>query len=200
MVHSPFSRAVKLNSGLENMGKPSKRPIVFVVAAGENSVIGCTDSSGKAGMPWRVSSDLRRFRTLTMGKPLIMGRKTHEAIGRALPGRDNIVVTRNRAFKAEGVLVARSLEAALTLADKKAHERNAGEIAVIGGGEVFSGLLDRAQRIYLSRIHASPRGDTYLFPIDPAQWRKTWREDCPAGPGDDAPVSFIVLDRIGPSP
>ncbi|MEG9884843.1 MAG: dihydrofolate reductase [Hyphomicrobiales bacterium] len=191
---------MKLNSGLENMEKPGKRSIVFVVAAGENGVIGCTDSSGKAGMPWRMASDLKRFRKLTMGKPLIMGRKTHEAIGRALPGRDNIVVTRNRAFKAEGVLVASSLEAALILANKKAHERNAGEIAVIGGGEVFSALLDRAQRIYLSRIHALPRGNTHLFTIDPAQWREKWREKHEPGPGDDTSVSFIVLDRIGPTP
>lgn len=158
--------------------------IVFVVAAGENGVIG-----RDGGLPWRISSDLKRFKEITMGKPLVMGRKTYDSIARPLPGRDNIVVTRSRDFAPPGVHVAASVEEALALAEEKAAERGADEIAVIGGGEIFAKLIDRAERIYLSRIHAAPEGDTYLPPLDEADWRETAREE-----HDD--FSLVTMDRV----
>ncbi|WP_246479333.1 dihydrofolate reductase [Kaustia mangrovi] len=165
--------------------------LVYVVAAGENGVIG-----RDGGLPWRLSSDLRRFKEITMGKPLVMGRKTYESIGRPLPGRDNIVVTRRGGFAPEGVIVADSLEAALKVAEEKARARGADEIAVIGGGEIFEALMDRVERIYLSRVHASPGGDVFLPALDPAEWRETAREDHEAGERDDASFSLVVLDRV----
>lgn len=165
--------------------------IAFVVAAGENGVIG-----RDGGLPWRLSSDLKRFKQITMGKPLVMGRKTFESIGKPLPGRDNIVVTRSRDFAPEGVHVAASIDEALALAEEKAAERGVDEIAVIGGGEIYAALIGRAERIYLSRVHVAPQGDTRLPPIEPDEWRETAREDHAAGERDSAAFSLITLDRV----
>ena len=172
------------------MGGKSAR-IALVVAVAENGVIG-----RQGGLAWQLSSDLKFFRAITMNKPLIMGRKTFESIGRPLDGRDNIVITRNTAFEAPGVLVAANLEDALELAHAKARDRSADEISIIGGAQIYELTLPRADRIYLTEVHASPEGDTFFPKIDSAQWRETSRERHSAGPKDSADYSFVILERI----
>ena len=131
--------------------------ITLVVAVAENSVIGW-----QGGLAWHQSSDLKFFRKVTMNKPLIMGRKTFESIGKPLDGRDNIVITRNTAFEAPGILVAANLEDALEIAREKARGRGVDEIPVIGGAQIYALALPEAKRIYLSEIHSSPDGDTFF--------------------------------------
>ncbi len=164
--------------------------VTFVVAVAENGVIG---RDGQ--LPWRMPTDLKRFRKLTMGKPVVMGRKTYEALGKPLDGRDNIVVTRQKDFSAPGIHVAAGIEDALALARKLGSARNADEIAVIGGAEIFRAGLPFADRIYLTVVKARPEGDTILEPFDPAQWRETLREALPQSANDQFPADFIVLDR-----
>lgn len=164
--------------------------IALVVAVAENGVIGW-----QGGLAWHQSSDLKFFRKVTMNKPLVMGRKTFESIGKPLDGRDNIVITRNTSFESPGILVAANLEDALQLAQEKAHERGVDEISIIGGAQIYELTLPVADRIYLSEIHASPEGDTFFPEIDKAQWRETSRERHTAGPKDSADFSIVVLER-----
>jgi dihydrofolate reductase len=164
--------------------------VTFVVAVAENGVIG---RDGQ--LPWRMPTDLKRFRKLTIGKPVVMGRKTYESLRKPLDGRDNIVVTRQKDFAAPGIHVASSVEDALALARKLGNARNADEIAVIGGAEIFRAALPFADRIYLTIVKARPEGDTVLEPFDPAQWRETLREALPQSANDQFPADFIVLDR-----
>ncbi|MEZ5841136.1 MAG: dihydrofolate reductase [Hyphomicrobiales bacterium] len=164
--------------------------IVHVVAVAENGVIGAD-----GGMPWRLSSDLKEFRRLTMGKPIIMGRKTFAAIGRPLDGRDNIVITRDPDFAADGVTVAGSIEAALAEARRLAEARGVDEIAVIGGGEIYAATLAGADTLYVTKVHAAPDGDTRFPAIDPAVWREESRVKGTRGPRDNAEFSFIVYQR-----
>jgi len=164
--------------------------IAFVVAAAENGVIG---RGGR--LPWRLPTDLRRFRRLTLGKPVIMGRKTFESIGRPLDGRDTIVLTRRPLTQAPGVHAAPSIEAALALARRLAAERGVDEIMVAGGEEVFRAALPLAARIYLTLVRAAPEGDTRFDLPDPRTWRESSREPMPRGPDDQFPADFIVLDR-----
>lgn len=171
-------------------GRPCALDIVFVVAVADNGVIG-----DDGGMPWRLSSDLKRFKRLTMGKPLVMGRKTFASIGCPLPGRTNIVVTRDGSFAAPGAVVAPTLAAALAVARGDALRRFATEIAVIGGAEMFAQLWDRAARLEVTEVHAAPAGDTRLPPIDRAVWQETARERHSAGPGDSADVSYVSYRR-----
>lgn len=165
--------------------------IALVVAVAENNVIGW-----QGGLAWHQSSDLKFFRKVTMNKPLIMGRKTFESIGKPLDGRDNIVITRNTGFKAAGILVAANLGDALELAQDKARERGAGEISVIGGAQIYELSLPQADRIYLSEIHSRPDGDTFFPELDKSQWRETSRERHAASPKDSADYSFVILERI----
>ena len=164
--------------------------LAFVVAAAENGVIG---RGGR--LPWSIPSDLRLFRRLTMGKPVIMGRKTFESIGKPLDGRDNIVATRDPTFRAAGVIAKPSLAAAIEEARGLAAARGVDEIMVIGGAEVFRELLPQAQRIYLTRVHGAPEGDTFLPPITADQWREVSRESLPRGEMDEYPCSLVVLER-----
>ena len=166
--------------------------IAFVVAAAENGVIG---RNGQ--LPWRLPSDLKRFRKLTLGKPVVMGRKTYDSIGKPLDGRDNIVVTRQAGFCPPGVHPARSVEQALALSQELAAGRGAEEVMVIGGAEVYRVALPRAERIYLTLVHAEPEGDARFHALDPQQWRETAREPMPQRPNDQFPADFIVLDRQG---
>ncbi|MDX2203094.1 MAG: dihydrofolate reductase [Hyphomicrobiaceae bacterium] len=163
--------------------------VAFVVAAADNGVIG-----RNGDLPWRLSSDLKHFRRVTLGKPVVMGRKTFASIGKPLDGRDNIVVTRDRAFAASGVDVVASPQAALALAAVKAKARGAAEIAVIGGGEIYAALLPLADRIYLTRVHAAPEGDT-TFSIDMAHWHEIERAEMPRTPKDAFAATFLTLDR-----
>jgi dihydrofolate reductase len=146
-------------------------------------------------LPWRLSADLKRFRRLTMGKPLIMGRKTFQSIGGPLDGRDNIVITRNAGFRPPGAIAVPSLEAALTLAREYAELRGADEIMVIGGAEVYRALLPFADRIYLTRVHAAPEGDTLFPELAWENWREVSREPLPRGPGEEHAATLLVFDR-----
>ena len=164
--------------------------LVLVVAIAENGVIG---NAGQ--LPWRLSADLKRFRKLTMGKPMVMGRKTFDSIGKALDGRDNIVVSRDGAFGPEGVLVANAIESALEIARERARSRGVGEIAVIGGAQIFCETLPLADRIELTRVHTSLQGDTFFPDLDEGDWIETSCERHNAGPDDGADYSFIRLER-----
>jgi dihydrofolate reductase len=167
--------------------------VALVVAAAKNGVIG----QGGA-IPWHLGSDLRRFKALTIGKPTLMGRKTFAAIGRPLPGRPNIVITRDAAFQAEGVEIAHSWPAALARAETLAAASGAEEIAVIGGSEIFAEALPAADRIYLTAVDAAPPGDAFFPPVDPAEWQEIGRETHPAGPRDDH--AFVCIDYARRSP
>jgi dihydrofolate reductase len=165
--------------------------LVLVAAVAENGVIG-----RDGGLPWRLPSDLRRFRALTLGHPVVMGRKTYAAIGKPLPGRTNIVMTRDTAFAARGVVSAQSLEAALMVARGDALRRGVRHIMIIGGGELYGETIGRACRLEITRVHARPTGDSIFPPVDPAQWRETGRCEYPAGPDDDAPFTTLAYERI----
>jgi dihydrofolate reductase len=158
--------------------------IVFVVARARNGVIG-----RQGGLPWHLPSDLKRFKSITMGKPMIMGRKTFESLGRVLPGRRHIVVTRDQAWRADGVEVANDPEEALCMAGGADQD-----VAVIGGAQLFDELRDRADRVELTEIHADFEGDTSLPPFEPGDWRETHREDYPSEDGRP-PFSFVTLLR-----
>jgi dihydrofolate reductase len=164
--------------------------IAFAVAVAENGVIGA-----RGHLPWRLPTDLKRFRKTTMGKPIIMGRKTYVSIGKPLDGRDNIVITRDRSFSAPGVHVASSIEEGLALGRRLAVQRGVDEMVVIGGAEIFRATLASADRIYLTLVRGQPAGDTCLEAFDLAVWAETAREPMPQGAGDQYPADFIVLDR-----
>lgn len=164
--------------------------IALVVAVSKKGVIGRA-----GGLPWKLSSDLKLFRRLTMGKPVIMGRKTWESIGRPLDGRLNIVVTRGAPIAHDGVVTARSLEEALGVARKRAEADGADEIAVIGGGEIYRQALPHADRIYLTEVDLEVDGDTTFPELDPAIWRETRREAFVQGPNDNAAFVLKILDR-----
>ncbi len=164
--------------------------IVFVVAVADNGVIGDNGT-----MPWRQKSDLQRFKALTFGKPVIMGRKTFVSLPRPLPGRTNIVITRERAFRAPQALVVPSLEAAYAVARGDALRRGVSEIAVIGGAEIFAQWLPRADRLEVTEVHATPEGDTFLPAIDPAIWQSVARADHPAGTGDGSAFTYVTYIR-----
>ncbi len=168
----------------------SSPDVSLIIAVAENGAI------GRAGqLPWRMPSDLKTFRRLTMGKPMIMGRKTFQSIGRALDGRDNIVVTRDAAFAAEGVSAVASLEDALILARGLARTRGVDEIMVIGGGEIFSASLALASRVYWTEIHASPEGDVTFARPSPEVWREVSRETIARGSKDEFDATLVTLER-----
>lgn len=171
--------------------------VSLIVAASENDVIGRDGT-----LPWRQSSDLKTFRRLTMGKPIIMGRRTFQSIGKPLDGRDNIVVTRDARFDAAGISVCDSVADALTLARVLARTRGEDEIMVIGGASLYDATLDIADRIYLTRIHATVDGDrTFRLPED-AGWLEIAREVLPKGEKDEHAATLITYgrDTIGNRP
>jgi len=144
--------------------------IVFVVAMGENGVIGRA-----GGLPWRLRSDLKHFRALTMGHPVLMGRKTFLSIGKPLPGRTNIVVSREAALAIPGVLVTTSLDAGLEAARGDALRRGVDAVMVIGGADIYAQLMPRASRLEVTRVHLSPSGNAHFPEIAAASWRETAR-------------------------
>ena len=164
--------------------------IVFVVAIAENGVIG----AGGA-MPWRLKSDMAHFKALTIGRPVVMGRKTFASIGRPLPGRTNIVVTRDAAFRAAGVVVTHSFTDAKAVATGDALRRFATEIAVIGGAEIYAQWMDGADRLEVTEVHARPDGDTHFPAIDETAWEEVARVRNPAGPHDSADFSYVTYRR-----
>jgi dihydrofolate reductase len=165
--------------------------LAVMVAAAQNGVIGKNNA-----LPWHLPEDLRYFRRVTMGKPVVMGRKTFESIGRPLPGRTNIVITRNRAYLAAGIKVVSSLDEALRLAADIALIDGVEELVVIGGAEIYRTAIPRAARLYRTVVHALVDGDAVLPDIDWANWLEVGREhhvsDC-SNPHD---YSFVIYDRV----
>ena len=166
--------------------------IVLLAAVAENGVIGAN-----GGMPWRLKSDLARLKAMTLGKPVVMGRKTFASIGRPLPGRTNIVVTRDPDFRAAGVVVTRSFTDAKAIATGDALRRFATEIAVIGGAEIYAQWIDSADRLEITEVHTRPDGDTRFPAIDPAAWEEVARLRNPAGSHDSADFSYVTYRRRG---
>lgn len=164
--------------------------VVVVVAVADNGVIG-----HDGDLPWRLPGDLARAKRLTMGKPLVMGRRTWESIGRPLPGRTSIVVTRDRAFEAPGAIVVPSFDAAMDAAYRDAIERGAAEIILFGGADIYLSGLSTARRIHMTEVHLSPEGDTRFPALDPAEWRETARERIEAT-GDAPAHDFVTLERV----
>lgn len=164
--------------------------ITFVVARAENGIIG---RDGR--LPWHIPADLQHFKRLTVGKPIVMGRKTYDSIGKPLPRRTNIVVTRDATWQQPGVVVAHDIPSAMALAYEDAHRTGADEVAIIGGGELFRALMPEAHRIHLTEVHGDFQGDA-VFDLDFALgWRETSRErhatETPGGPD----YSFVTLER-----
>jgi dihydrofolate reductase len=164
--------------------------IVLIAAVADNGVIGRNNA-----LPFRQSSDLKRFKALTIGKPVLMGRKTFLSIGKPLPGRTNVVVSRNRDLALPGVVMARDLESALAVARSDAIKRGVSEIAVIGGTGIFAQTMPLADRLEITHVHARPAGDVYFPPIDRSQWREVARSEHPAGPRDEASFSYVTYAR-----
>jgi dihydrofolate reductase len=160
--------------------------ISIIVAASANNVIGVDGE-----LPWRLPEDLKRFKEITMGKPMIMGRATFDSIGRALPGRTNIVLTRLTDFVAEGCEVVDGVEAALDAAG------DAEEVMIIGGGEIYRQFLPQADRIYLTRVQAEITGDTRFPELDMNEWLVTSVDEYPAGDEREFGFDIEILDRIG---
>ncbi len=173
-----------------NVAAKKNPEIVFVVAVAENGVIGRDN-----GLPWRLKSDLQRLKSMTLGKPVVMGRKTFASIGRPLPGRTNIVVTRDRSFKADGIVVAASLDDARKLATEDALRRNVTEIMVLGGADIFAQWMEFADRLEVTEVHAMPEGDTRLDPVDAAKWQEVARERHMKADGESADYSYVTYRR-----
>jgi len=164
--------------------------ISIIAAVAENGVI------GKDGaMPWRLSTDLRRFKALTLGKPVVMGRRTFESIGKPLAGRANVVVSRRTDYRPEGVAVAASLDAALSEARASASQGALETVFVIGGGEIYAAAMPLADRLHITHVAARPAGDTVFPAIDPAVWTRVSEAHVPAGEKDTAPTTYAVYER-----
>ncbi|MBF9194600.1 dihydrofolate reductase [Microvirga terrestris] len=165
-------------------------PLILVVAMAENGVIGRDNR-----LLWRIKTDMGRFRHLTMGKPMIMGRKTFESIGKPLPGRETIVLTRDREFSAEGVHVAHTWEEAVAKGEELADKAGADAVAVAGGAEIYALSLPHVQTLFLTQVHTAPEGDAVFPSFDRSQFREVKRVDHPQGPDDEHPFTFIDLER-----
>lgn len=170
------------------------RPIAIVVAVAENGVIG-----RDGGLPWRLGTDLARFKALTWGRPMIMGRRCWESIGRPLPGRETVVLTRRPGYAPPGVTVAGDWTAAKAVASELAERMGSAGIAVVGGAEIYRLALPEAAQLHLTRVHAAPMGDVLFPSFAVAEWRETGRERHPAGPRDEHPFTFIDLVRETPA-
>lgn len=167
------------------------RPIIaLIVARASNGVIGNNNA-----LPWDLPDDLRHFKRLTVGKPVVMGRRTFESIGRPLPARHNIVLSTNPGWSADGVTVVPNLAEAVAAAGLDPKVR-APEIMIIGGAQIYAQALPLADRIYLTQVHIEPEGDTLFPDLRPGEWRETAREDHPGCDGAPA-YSFITLERTG---
>ena len=164
--------------------------IVLVAAVADNGVIGADGA-----IPWRLKSDLQRFKALTLGKPVVMGRKTFLSLRRPLPGRTNIVMTRDMDFRGPGAVVTTSPAHALAIAKGDALRRFVTEIAVIGGAEIYAQWLGQADRLEITEVHATPAGDTRFGPIDKTVWEEVARAENPSGPDDSAAFSYVTYMR-----
>ena len=168
-------------------------PIALVAAVADNGVIGRDNN-----LIWRLKTDLKRFRSLTWGKPIIMGRRTFQSIGKPLPGRETVVVTRDPGFAAEGVHVAHDWDRALATANELAARMNADVLMVVGGAEVYALALPQAERIHLTLVHATPPGDVIFPPFDCTGFEAVRREEHARGPDDEHSFTFLDLERRRP--
>jgi len=173
-------------------GQGRRIETILVAAIAENGVIGRDNA-----LPWRLKSDLQYFKAVTMNKPVVMGRKTYLSIGRPLPGRTNIVVTRDPTFSAPGVIVAQTLEQAMEIAHEDASRRGTDTIAVIGGTEIFQQIIAKADRLVLTRVHMNADGESLFPDIDPKTWREIERREQPKGEGDDCGFTYLTYIRAG---
>jgi len=162
----------------------------IVVAVAENGVIGRDNA-----LPWRLPEDLKYFKKITMGHPVIMGRKTFDSIGSPLPGRANIVVTRQPDWRVEGVLVAHNLESAIDMAKMDAEVNNVSQVMLIGGADLYTQGLIRCARLYLTEVHASVEGNAYFPKFDRDEWKEISRLSFAADDVNPYPYSFVVLER-----
>ena len=164
--------------------------IVLVAAIGDNNVI------GRGGqLPWHIRSDLQHFKKLTLNRPVVMGRHTFEAIGKVLPDRTNIVLTRDLSLRAPGAQLATTFDAALSAARNDARKRGVNEIMVIGGTTLFERTMPLATRLEITHVHAAPEGDRFFPEIDPAVWHRSSLQEHPAGPHDDYPFATATYVR-----
>jgi len=164
--------------------------VLIVVAVAANGVIG-----RDGAMPWRLSTDLRRFKAVTMGKPVIMGRRTYQSIGKALPGRTNIVITRDAAFHPPDAMPAGSIDAALEIGRRQAAADGSDAVCILGGGQIYRQTLPLADRIHITYVDSEPDGDTRFPDIDAADWRIEHEERIPAGEKDSAATRYVVYRR-----
>ncbi|HEV7781755.1 MAG TPA: type 3 dihydrofolate reductase [Chitinophagaceae bacterium] len=161
--------------------------ISFVVAAATNNAI------GKDGvMPWHLPNDMRHFKNVTWGMPVVMGRKTFESLGKVLPGRKNIVITRQPGWEVAGTIAVQKIEDALFVAK----QTDANEVMVIGGGEIYKTLFDKASRIYLTRVEAEPEADTFFPALDPKEWHLMSQKDHEADEKNAFNYSFQIWERL----
>jgi dihydrofolate reductase len=165
--------------------------IIILAAVAENGVIGRGDA-----LPWRLKSDMVHFRAVTMGKPVVLGRKTYQSIGKPLKGRTTIVVSRDASFSAPGVIVAPSLHAALETARGDALRRNADGIVIAGGAAIYAQALPLAKRLHITHVHKPADGDTRFPAIEAKLWRETARSEQKPGPQDDAAFAFVTYERV----
>ncbi len=156
----------------------------IIVAMDRNGVIG-----NEADLPWHISDDLKKFKQVTMGKPIVMGRKTHESIGRPLPGRENIILTRDDNYTSAGCTVLNSVDAILK------HCHDVDEVMITGGAEIYRLFLDKTDRIYLTEVDAEVDGDTCFPELDRSVWQQSAREDFKADEKNEYDFSFLILDR-----
>jgi dihydrofolate reductase len=164
--------------------------LALILAVADNGVIGRDNA-----LPWKLPEDMRYFKQMTMGKPVIMGRKTFESIGKALPGRTNIVITRNGAFAAEGARCVSSLEEALQVAEQAVSMEPAEEAVVIGGSEIYRVTLPLADRLYITEVHANVEGDAVLPRVEWDDWREVRRERHVAQTPNPYDYSFVFYER-----
>lgn len=166
-------------------------PLVLVAAVADNRVIGDDNR-----LIWRLKTDLRRFRSLTLGRPVIMGRKTFASIGKPLPGRTSIVLTRDASLVVpDGVHLVASLDDALALGGRVAHESGADSVVIAGGADVYAQTISLADRLHLTLVHAEPAGDVFFPDVDREAFVQVLREPHPAGPDDEHPFTFIDYER-----
>jgi dihydrofolate reductase len=179
-----------MSAGYQPMDGEDTMKLALIWAMSRNRVIGRNNA-----LPWYLPEDLKYFKRVTMGKPIIMGRKTWESIGRPLPGRTNIVITRSSSYQVpEGVKVVSSLEAAFELADKVCLINGVNEAVVIGGAEIYALALPRATRLYMTQVHAEVDGDAFFPQIDLDVWQELAREDFAASGANPYDYSFVVLE------
>jgi len=172
-------------------GNMVRLDIIIVAAVAENGVIG----RGNA-LPWRLKSDMAHFRQLTMGKPVVLGRKTYQSIGKPLSGRTTIVISRDASFNAPGIVVAPNLATALEIARGDAFRRNAEAIVVAGGADIYVQTLPLATRLVITEVHKRVDGDARFPAIDPKHWREDARSEQNPGPQDEGSFAFVTYRRI----